>query len=167
MADSRKYYVLDTNVFIEADKRYYAFDLVPAFWDNLVIKARDRLVMSIDKVYSEIDPRNKELKRWAADDFKVWESTNRTDVINNYARIMRWADGQDFKEAAVAEFADNDNADAWVIAYALAKKLTVVTEERLKPDIKKRIPIPNACSAFNIRYIDTFQMLRELNVRIQ
>lgn len=45
MTDSRKYYVLDTNVFIEADSRYYAFDLVPAFWDNLVVKAKDKLVM--------------------------------------------------------------------------------------------------------------------------
>jgi len=29
-------YILDANVFIEATRRYYAFDLAPKFWDSLV-----------------------------------------------------------------------------------------------------------------------------------
>lgn len=167
MIDSQNFYVLDANVFIEAYKRYYAFDIVPAFWDNLVLMAQEGLVMSIDKVDAEIDPKNQELKKWATDNFKEWKNTNQNDVIHEYTRIMKWVIGQNFKEAAVAEFADNDNADAWVISYALAKKFTVVTEERLSPDSKKRVPIPNVCEAFDIRYVDTFQMLRELNIRIQ
>ena len=137
MADSQNSYVLDANVFIEAYKRYYAFDIAPAFWDNLVLMAQDGLVMSIDKVNAEIDPKNQELKTWAIDNFKEWKNTNQNDVILEYGRIMKWANGQNFKEAAVDEFADNHNADAWVISYALAKKFTVVTEERLNPDIKK------------------------------
>lgn len=28
-------YLLDTNVFIEAKNRYYAFDLAPGFWEGL------------------------------------------------------------------------------------------------------------------------------------
>lgn len=167
MADLQSFYVLDANVFIEAYKRYYAFDIVPAFWDNLALVAQDGLVLSLDKVYAEIDPKNQELKKWASDNFKKWKSTNQNDVVNGYARIMKWVNEQNFKEAAVDKFADSDNADAWVISYALAKKLTVVTEERLSPDSKKRVPIPNVCKAFDIRYVDTFQMLRELKIRIQ
>lgn len=33
-------FVLDTNVLVEAHRRYYAFDLVPGFWDALVESAR-------------------------------------------------------------------------------------------------------------------------------
>ena len=38
-------YLLDANVFIEAYKRYYAFDIAPAFWNNLALAAQDGLVM--------------------------------------------------------------------------------------------------------------------------
>ena len=79
MADSQNSYVLDANVFIEAYKRYYAFDIAPAFWDNLVLMAQDGLVMSIDKVNAEIDPKNQELKTWANDNFKEWKNTNQND----------------------------------------------------------------------------------------
>lgn len=166
MVDSQRSYVLDANVLIEASKRYYAFDIVPAFWSNLVRMAQNGFVMSVDKVYDEIDPKNLELKKWADDSFKEWKSTNQNDVIYKYAHIMRWIVDQNFKRAAVDEFADTNNADAWVISYALTKKLTVVTEERLSPDSKKRVPIPNVCKALDIQYVDTFQMLRELNIRI-
>jgi hypothetical protein len=29
-------YVLDADVFIEASRRYYAFDIAPKFWDSLI-----------------------------------------------------------------------------------------------------------------------------------
>jgi len=32
----RSVYVLDANVFIEAARRYYAFDIAPKFWDTLI-----------------------------------------------------------------------------------------------------------------------------------
>ena len=137
MADPQRRYVLDANIFIEAHKRYYAFDLAPGFWDGLVLNARNGLVVSIDKVYDEIDPRNQELKRWATDDFQEWRRAGQGDILNDYARVMLWVDDQDFKATAVAEFADTHNADAWVIAYALAKGLTAVTEEQFKPGLEK------------------------------
>ncbi len=29
------FFVLDSNIFIEAHRRYYAFDICPGFWDSL------------------------------------------------------------------------------------------------------------------------------------
>lgn len=43
-------YVLDANVFIEASRHYYSFDLVPKFWETLVHYASNRQVVSIDRV---------------------------------------------------------------------------------------------------------------------
>lgn len=56
-------------------------------------------------------------------------------------------------------------ADGWLIACAKAREHIIVTNEVYRPDIKKRIPICNACLAFRIPYIDTFEMLRRLNIR--
>jgi len=53
------------------------------------------------------------------------------------------------------------------VAYAMAQKgRVVVTHEVLRPDVRTRIPIPNVCEPFHIRYIDTFAMLRELGARL-
>lgn len=43
-------YVLDANVFIEAARRYYAFDLAPKFWDSLIEQVDCGVIESIDRV---------------------------------------------------------------------------------------------------------------------
>lgn len=48
-------YVLDANVFIQAARRYYAFDLAPAFWRALVDHASEGRVQSIDRVLRELE----------------------------------------------------------------------------------------------------------------
>ena len=78
---------------------------------------------------------------------------------------MIWSQGQaQFTTAAKAEFARV--ADGWLVAYALAKVCIVVTHEQFNSEAKARIMIPNACRAFGVQYVDTFQMMRELGVRL-
>jgi hypothetical protein len=48
---------------------------------------------------------------------------------------------------------------------AMAKGRIVVTHEVPAPDAKNRVPIPNVCVQFNVPYVDTFKMLRDLGVR--
>ncbi|MGR6836696.1 DUF4411 family protein [Syntrophomonas erecta] len=48
---------------------------------------------------------------------------------------------------------------------AKAHNYTIVTHEQYKRDIKRKIPIPNVCRAFNIPNINTFEMLRRLSIR--
>ncbi|MBF0434972.1 MAG: DUF4411 family protein, partial [Magnetococcales bacterium] len=48
------------------------------------------------------------------------------------------------------------------IAKAHARKATVVTHEMPNPESKNRVLIPNICKTFNIAYINTFDMLREM-----
>jgi hypothetical protein len=159
-------FVLDANVFIEAAKRYYAFDIAPRFWQALIAEAANGRVRSIDRVKKEIDDGENELKRWANDSFHEWfDSTNAEDVVETYRRTMVWAHQQNqFTDAAKAEFASKP--DAWVVAFALARGCIVVTEEKFNPEVKRRIPIPNVCRAFNVQCIDTFELLRTLGVRL-
>ena len=41
----------------------------------------------------------------------------------------------------------------------------VVTHEMFNVDVKKRVPLPNVCNEFGVKYCDTFAMLRDLKVR--
>jgi hypothetical protein len=160
-------YVLDANVFIEAARRYYAFDLGTKFWDILLHHANEGTIESIDRVLKQdLDKGKDELKDWANSQFNhAFRSTDEEDVTESYGKVMTWVQGQSqYIDAAKAEFAKEP--DGWLVAYALARGRIVVTQEVLAPDAKNRVKIPNVCEAFQIRYVDTFKMLRELGARL-
>jgi hypothetical protein len=160
-------FVLDANIFVEAHKRYYSFDIAPGFWQALKQKAEENLLISIDRIYSEIDKfgEDDELKTWAKTEFKdYFISTDHIEIFTAYSEIMEWAINQSqYNKSAKSEFASV--ADSWLLAYAKAFNSTIVTHEEYKPEIKRKIPIPNVCRAFDIPYINTFEMLRRLNIR--
>lgn len=158
-------YVLDANVFIEAARRYYAFDLAPRFWQSLIDCAAANQIMSIDRVADEVAKGKDELADWAENSFAdAFASTDSNDVTQFYAEIITWATGQvQFSDAAKADFAQG--ADGWLVAFAKAKGYTVVTHEEFAPDVRRKVPIPNVCNAFGVPYINTFEMLRALGVR--
>ncbi len=168
MGESVKY-ILDANIFIQAHRRYYSFDLVPAFWSFLVDAACTKeCLRSIDKIYDELVEKRKEepddLAEWAHDeaDF-LFHSTNDSSVVAALRHIIRWAmENDQYKDEAKEEFADNTNADAWIIAYAKAHDFVIVTQETYEPDAKKKIKIPNVCEDFGVEYVNTFDVLRNL-----
>jgi len=41
----------------------------------------------------------------------------------------------------------------------------IVTEEKSRPNSKSKIKIPDICSAFGIKYLNTIDMFRELKVK--
>ena len=158
-------YVLDTNVFIEAARRYYAFDIAPPFWESLVQHAANRRIYSIDRVKQELERGKDELATWATSQFNnAFASTDEEDVIQSYSEVIGWVQAQEqFLDAAKADFAAVE--DGWLVAYARAKGYIVVTHELPAIDARSKVPIPNVCEALGVSYADTFAMLRELGVR--
>lgn len=158
-------YILDSNVFIEAARRYYAFDIAPSFWNSLIRFSKDDKIKSIDKVMAELAKGNDDLSNWADTKFRdAFISTDDEQIIDSYRNIIEWVQmHSQFSDEAKANFAGG--ADGWLIAVAIERKFVVVTQETIAPDAKRKIPIPNVCNAFDIEYIDTFSMLRKLGVK--
>ena len=157
-------FILDANVFIEAARRYYAFDIAPPFWEGLIHHAANGLIQSIDRVKQELERGNDELATWAKTQFDAFASTDEEDTIRSYTDVMGWVQAQDqFLDAAKADFAAG--ADGWLVAYARSKGSIIVTQELPATDARRKVPIPNVCDAFDIEYRDTFEMLRQLGVR--
>jgi len=158
-------FVLDASVFIEAARRYYAFDLAPRFWELLIQLAESGQIESIDRVRQELERGNDDLTKWASSEFhQAFASTDDQDVIASYGGIIQWVTSQpQFLDAAKAEFANG--ADGWLVAYAKARGRVVVTQEVPNPEVRRKVPIPNVCQAFNVAFVDTFEMLRRLGVR--
>lgn len=159
-------YVLDANVFIQAARRYYAFDVVPGFWDSLVKHAANEQVRSIDRVLKELDRGKDQLAAWVNNDLSdAFASTDEPGVIQVYGDLMAWVQAQSqFTDAAKTDFASG--ADGWLVAYAKVNGCVVVTQEVFDPVIKRKVPIPNMCQAFGVPYIDTFDMLRKLGIKL-
>jgi len=98
-------------------------------------------------------------------------STKEKKIIEKYQELMQWAEEQfelgNYTENAKIEFMQEDNADAWLIAFAMAKNgFTIVTFEKKNKYIKSKIPIPNVCDDFQIEYCDLFEMLEKLKFQL-
>jgi|SRR5207245_2619053 len=162
-----KRYVLDSNVFIQAHRTYYGFDFCPGFWLALSRQHEAKRIFSIDKVKAELLPLSDELSRWvndrAPDTF--FKGTADKAVSDAFGDMIIWVQNEpQFTPEAKAEFASV--ADGWVIAYAKANGLVVVTHEEYAPDVRRKVPIPNVCLEFGVDYCNTFEMLRQLKVRL-
>lgn len=89
-------YLLDANTFIESARSYYAFDLVPTFWQALIDHAANGGLCSIDRVKEELIRGNDALANWAANEFKPYfVPTDQSDVIEVFRDIMAWVQQQE------------------------------------------------------------------------
>lgn len=168
-----KRYLLDANVFIEAENKYYGFKLCPGFWKALVAQHESKRVFSIDKVRDElVRKKNKQddqpdpLSDWAEDTAPdtFFKKTQDQAVIVAFKRMVTWVNSESqFTSAAKAEFASV--ADGWLIAHAKVNGLIVVTHEVFEPAVKKRVPMPNVCLEFDVENVNTFEMLEDLKVK--
>lgn len=62
-------YILDANVFIQANNQYYPLEFVPGFWDTLAHKAAAGILGSIDQVRRELEREKDELWAWVHREF--------------------------------------------------------------------------------------------------
>lgn len=156
-------YLLDANVFIEAKNRYYGLDICPGFWHSLISQHECERVFSIDRIRSELAQQDDELKQWLAAEApkSFFKKTEDQRVIDEFQKMVTWVfDQSTLTDPGKSEFASV--ADGWLIAYASVNHLTVVTHEVYAPEARRRVPIPNVCVEFDVAYVDTFTMLRDL-----
>ena len=107
-------FVLDASVFIEAARRYYAFDLAPGFWDNLIHHAENGKVHSIDRVKKELEQGKDQLSIWVQDNFSnAFFPTDEEEINIFYIGIINWVHSEDqYLDAAKTEFADGADGNS-------------------------------------------------------
>lgn len=157
-------YWLDSNVFIEAAKGPYAFDIAPGFWallDSTVIQGR---ISSSLLVYEELVTGGDELAVWARErrSSGLFPEPD-VSVQNAFADLARYV-VHSYNTSESSRFLRG--ADPWIIAHAVAHGGSVVTLEAKAPPNSRRVKIPNVCDQFNIGYANTYQMLRDLGARL-
>ena len=163
-------YCVDTSVYIQAHRTYYAFDLAPGFWTALAQYAESKTLVSPLSVHTELINGNDELAAWAKKNKSILFIEPNEKVIQAFRQIAEYSTSH-YQEHWVSEFLRG--ADPWVIAQAMADNLIVVTmeENKLSEDIdpkskrfKGRLKIPNICTHFGVKWISTYTLVRTLKI---
>jgi hypothetical protein len=167
MSAAPERYVLDANAFIQAKRRFYGLDFCPGYWKALLWHQRQGRLCSVDRVKEELLRGGDDLADWIGQEFgaAAFSDTSTAAVAGTYAQMLAWVMAQQqFLPPAKAEF--QQVADGWLAAYAKANTYVVVTLEEFDPVIRKKVPLPNVCRAFDVSTITPFEMLRRLGARL-
>ena len=162
-------YLLDANTLIDAKRDYYPILRVPEFWDWLIYQGQQGKIKIPIEMYEEFsdkkdkDGEKDELAAWAelveVRDALLFDEEVEQDLV---ARITYGG--------YVANPTDDElekiGRDPFLLSYALKDihNRTIVTTEASRPKRKgANRHIPDVSNDFNIRCINSFQMIREMN----
>lgn len=116
---------------------------------------------------AELYDKNDELETWCRDNLPENFFYGTSTVMSEYGSVSVWAASKasHYLPVAISDFLDADEADAFLIAFALAdrKNRIIVTHERSQPDIKRKVKIPEPCDELGVNYINTIEMFRQLS----
>jgi Domain of unknown function (DUF4411) len=156
-------YLVDADVFIQATNRHYAFDVVPGFWDWLLVANAEGTLASVEAVEYELRGGGDELARWVMDRDETFFLPPDDEVVASLRVVSEWATNCDrYTPAAVADFLAK--ADYYLVSHAHAHADVVVTHE-VSSNSPNKIKIPDACSDLQVECITPFAMLREAGAR--
>jgi hypothetical protein len=159
-------YLVDSNFFIQAHRSTYPLDIATGFWNKVKQLANSGIIVSIDKVKRELYDKNDELEEWCKANLPTNFFKDSAEVMLEYSRITSWAASMSnhYMSGAISEFLDAEEADAFLVAYALSdsQNRIIVTQEVSQPGRKNKIKIPEPCNVFGVKYINTIEMFRML-----
>ena len=162
-------YLLDANTLINAKNWYYPFDRVPEFWAWLAHQGETGNLKLPIEIFEEITDPNKsaddkdELSLWA--ESKEVKDSILLDEDSDIDLVRRVTYGG-YLANPTEDDLEKMGRDPFLIAHALKdpSNRTVVSAEVSKPSRKNaNRHVPDVAADFEIRCIDTFTLIRELD----
>ena len=86
-------YLLDSNIFIESNRTFYALDIAPSFWNKLIELSNENRILSIDKVFDELKRGKDDLFDWVVENLPktFFKSTLDSDeLFAHYQSLIHW-----------------------------------------------------------------------------
>ena len=90
MVSTSEKFLLDANTLMTASRFFYAYDLVPSFWEIFGEEIKAGNIILLDMVKSEIDKGQDELKEWISERESDFQICNHVDP---QIWIPRWFKG--------------------------------------------------------------------------
>lgn len=167
-------FIMDANSFITPFKQYYAFDLIPAYWNELEKHIAAEHIVILDIVKTELEKGEDELTSWLENTKNLVSIPHKdSTIISKYQEIMQYvSDCGKYLPSAFHSWAINDVADPWLIATAAINNYILITEEVPSGGLSTKTPnkkakIPDIAEHFGVKTGNVYYMMRELNIIIK
>ena len=172
-------YLLDANIYIQAQGSYYDMDFCSCFWAFLDQSVIENRLVSIKEIQDELKQAKPAKakpgeKQKEEDKLSVWvkardhhfQDTSDDQTQNCFIQIVDYLMSQPHLNVASRDSFLNC-ADPWIIAKAMALssqgvEVCIVTHEKRVPDNSTKVKVPNVCDNFDIAHTDCFTLLRTL-----
>lgn len=162
MSQTINKYYLDSNVLIQAWQKYYSPNYCQSYWDVLNDLGNQGIIFIPEMVYEEITRTDDDLSEWLKSsmiEVKTIDVEVTKCLKNIYSADSNHKHMVDSKKG-------RSLADPWVIAHAMKEQAIVVTkEEKITAINSNKIKIPNVCDKMNVRWINDFEFVAELNIQ--
>ncbi len=140
---------------VEAGTRRWPIDVFPTVWEELDRVARERQFVAPEEVFYELKAKADPLYAWVRERREIFVALDGAQMVATFQVLSVFP-------RLVGKLKGRYDADAFVVALARVRNLTVVTEEDVGTPDRPRIPI--ACRHFGVRCIDTLAWIRELGL---
>lgn len=166
-------FLIDSNSFMAPYRQYYAFDLIPTYWDELSKRTESGRLVLLDMVKAEIDKGEDDLAVWIGKQtgFKICNHVT-PEIISKYQDVLQYVQSCGlYKEQALQAWAPAHIADPWLIAAAAVNNYTIITAEVPSGGLSPKNPnkyakIPDVAKAFEVRTNNLYYMMRQLGIKI-
>jgi hypothetical protein len=158
MDNANPKYVVDTCSFTELRRRY-PDDVFPGAWEAISDMANSGILISSTEVRLELEAQDDSVTDWARKHSFIFVPLFSTIQVKAQEILSAFTNLIDDKNL-------KSSADPFLIATAIIKGCTVVTEETLSGKGAKLVKIPNVCATFSIPCINLLELLRIEKVKL-
>ena len=127
-----KQYALDADVLISASRGFYAFDIAPAFWRQLAVNGKDRLIL-VDRVCQVIYAAEDQLSEWLKTNEELSQSKAPKTIRSLKLTPASWRRLRQTPSITLRKAAFAGTAESWLCARCQAHGHVVVTQESMNP----------------------------------
>ncbi|MBQ9259197.1 MAG: DUF4411 family protein [Neisseriaceae bacterium] len=158
-------YLLDTNIFLQSKNLEYRFSFCNDFWQLLIDLHNAGIIFSISSVRNEIFRGNDYLVEWVKTQLPSSFFLNEHDqeTLNRYGDLINWVNNSGlYNPNIIKVFANHEHADTWLIAYAAAHQMSIITHETIKrPNRNTKVQIPEAAQVLNVPCVSLYDFLEQ------
>lgn len=161
-------YLIDSNILIVSNRNYRQ-DFFPVVW-NFFKNNTDIYVL--DRVYNEVIKVDDDLCNWAKNNYKN-KVLSIDEYVPEYTKVVGYvSSSRNWTQAGYELWTtDADKADPWLIACALKKHLTIITDEKnTGPNghpTNNEPKIPFVAEHFGVPTINFWELLNNKHFKAQ
>jgi hypothetical protein len=164
-------FLIDSCALITPYRGYYSFDFAKGFWNQMETCIKSGTILILSKVREEVISCEDPLSDWMKEfDKGLFISHKTPEIIGIYGKVLEYIKNEPcYKNPnALAIWAKESVADAWLIAASKVTGYPIVTTEVGKDLINPKCPsknpkIPNVAEHFGVEVISLFAMMKELS----